>query len=109
VTTQPAGKLRYRGTLQRRTESVGALGQSKNDWIDVCRRWASIEPLRGRELERARQVISTATTRIIIRAPRTFDLTSKYRFIFQDTVYNAASVREIGERLEDIEMICETA
>lgn len=109
MTVQYAGQLRYRGTLQQRDPcETGTLGQSKEVWSDIGKRYAKVEHLRGRELERARQVVANATTRLTMRKPRGYKVDARYRFLFRGVIYNASFVREIGERLEDLEMLCES-
>lgn len=62
-----AGPLRHRPTLQAATEATDSFGKRTRSWSDVGTVWARVEPLSGRELERARAVRSDVTHRITTR------------------------------------------
>lgn len=52
-------------------------GQPIDDWHPVATVWAAIIPLRGRELESARQIHAEVTTRIEMRYRKGIDPTMK--------------------------------
>jgi SPP1 family predicted phage head-tail adaptor len=61
------GKLRQRIDIQTQTEAKDAYGQDVPTWTTAATRWASIEPLSGRELWQAQQIHPDVTHRITIR------------------------------------------
>lgn len=63
------GRLDKRVVIQAPRET-GALatGEPSIEWTNVAEIWASIEGLRGRELEAARAIEARADVRIVIRA-----------------------------------------
>lgn len=56
-----AGKYRHRIEFQAPTETPDSFGQPVQDWVTYATRWASVEPLSGRELVRAQQVMAEVT------------------------------------------------
>ena len=106
MTELHAGQLDHRVTVQKRKATYGTRGESLEEWTDEQSRWAEVVHLRGRELEQARQIVETATTRITIRKPRNYDMTASYRVCFRGEVFNVESATPTGDRLEDMELIC---
>ena len=62
-----AGRLRNRVTVQRPQEQTDDSGQLLDDFVDVASRWASVEPINGREFFEASGEHSDITTRIRLR------------------------------------------
>ena len=62
-----SGPLRHRVWIQVRRETQDATGSVVWTFADWLQRWASIEPLMGREYFAASQVQSDVTTRIRLR------------------------------------------
>lgn len=101
------GSLRHRIDIQRekspatRSES----GEEVPVWQTLVTRYASIEPLSGRELWQARQVRPDVTHKIIMRF---FAMTPKYRLKFGSRIFNVVSVLNPGERARGsaMELIC---
>jgi SPP1 family predicted phage head-tail adaptor len=60
-------KLRHRIELQSSISTRGQAGSSVPQWITYANVWAAIGPLRGKALETARQVVSTATHTVTVR------------------------------------------
>ena len=104
-----AGEMRYRVILQKRSSTTGTRGQLSGEWSDVGGSWAKVEHLSGRELEQARQIVETVSTRFTIRKPEAFDANSKYRVAFRGEFYNVESALPMGERLEVMELLCGVA
>jgi len=75
-----AGKLRHRVQIQERVETKDAHGGITESWSTVVTRYASIEPLSGRELFEAQKASSEATVRIKMRYYS--GLTTKHRLVF---------------------------
>lgn len=62
------GRLNKRVQILRATEKgTRATGEPTLEWTSVATVWASIEDLRGQELEAARQIESRAQTKIVVR------------------------------------------
>ncbi|CAH1054012.1 phage head closure protein [Paenibacillus pseudetheri] len=55
-------------------------GQPTDDWIEVAKLWASIEPLRGQDRAAAAQVTADVTTRIRVRYREGIDRTMVVRY-----------------------------
>lgn len=63
-----AGKLRHKINVKRETTTgTGDRGQPVTDLTTVATVWGRIEELSGSEAETARQLVSTATTKITLR------------------------------------------
>lgn len=107
MTEQNAGSLRHRVTVQRRTSAVGTRGQSTEVWDDLFSCYANVESLSGRELEQAQKVVATASTRITIRLPKQYTITTKDRIKFKTQFYNIGSAVELGTFRDDLVMLCE--
>jgi SPP1 family predicted phage head-tail adaptor len=55
-------------------------GQPTDDWIEVAKLWAGIEPLRGQDRAAAAQVTADVTTRIRVRYREGIDRTMVVRY-----------------------------
>tara|TARA_R100000808_G_scaffold5567_1_gene16871 strand:+ start:520 stop:864 length:345 start_codon:yes stop_codon:yes gene_type:complete len=79
-----AGKLNKRLTLQRFDGSTNARGQpdynAAANWDDQADVWGQVEPLSGREAERARKIFADATVRVTVRYHSTAKPTAKDRW-----------------------------
>lgn len=64
-----AGSLRHRVMVEERsaTPKYDGAGQPVENWEPVASAWARVEPLRGRELFRAREAGHEATHRVRMR------------------------------------------
>jgi len=62
-----AGQLRNMVALQSYTASTGDRGQAVRTWSTYATVPAAVEPLAGRKLELARQLVETATHKVSIR------------------------------------------
>jgi len=76
-----SGKLRFRVTLQRRTETQQPGGQPIQSYVDIATVKAAIRPLSGRELIAAQQVQFQANTEITIRWRGDIDETCRVRHV----------------------------
>lgn len=89
------GKLRHRVEVQTPTETLDALGQASRTWATTTTRYASILPLTGRELERARQISPDVTHKLTLR---NVSITTRDRLLFGTRVFNVQSVLTPEER-----------
>lgn len=62
-----AGQFNQRVTLQRRVDGVDAAGQASTTWVPVDTMWASVLPLRGRDLLAAAQQQATFDAKVTMR------------------------------------------
>lgn len=105
-----AGKLRHRVYIQRATEAANTYGEMVKTWASIYRVWASVEPLTGRELERAQQVSAEATTRVKIRY--TDDVTVGDRILFgtyDQRVFEINAIVNPDERNVELHLFCSEA
>jgi len=81
------GKFNKRLILQRFDGTQNDRGQVQYDtagnWDDIATLWAKVEPLSGRELERARTVMADATVRVTVRYHTTAAISTKDRWKFK--------------------------
>ena len=91
-----AGLLRHRVTVQSASASADAFGQLAPAWADVGTYWANVQPLSGREAERARQVRADATHVVDMRIPTA--ITVEHRLRFDGRTLNIVEVRNVDER-----------
>jgi SPP1 family predicted phage head-tail adaptor len=74
-----AGLLRHRVQVQSPTGTQDEYGQAVLGWTTLGARWASVEPLMGREMWQAQQVQADTTHKVTLRY---FDgLTPRYRLV----------------------------
>lgn len=100
-----AGPLRHRVTVQSSSSAADGFGQPQPTWGSVGEYWANVEPLVGREAERARQVRADATHRVTMRIPVT--ITTAHRLVFESTrTLNVAQVLNVGERDREQRLVC---
>ncbi len=79
------GRLRHKVELQRKSSSgYDSLGQPIGTWQTIDTFPAKVEDLSGRELERARQMVSEATVRVISRFRSNIKTTD--RLVFRERV-----------------------
>lgn len=99
-----AGQLRHRITVEAFTETPRADGGIDEAWTNVGQRWASIEPLNGKEFMEAQQLGSEVTHRVKLR--HFPGLTPKHRLTFGTRTFNIVSVLNLDERSIVAELMC---
>ena len=62
-----AGLFRHKVTVQERARTFDGAGQPSDTWTTIVTPWASVEPLRGRELMQAREAGIEATHKVRMR------------------------------------------
>ncbi len=90
------GSLRHRLAIQAPTRTPDGYGQAVLSWSTVASRWASVEPLSGRELSQAAQVQADCTHRVRLRWYS--GLTPDMRFVL-----STGEVFQITEALDNEE------
>jgi SPP1 family predicted phage head-tail adaptor len=97
-------KLRHRVTLQEKLEEVSLGKRATATWISLPARWAAIEPLAGRELEYARQMVADATHEVMMRY--TDEITTAMRLEYAGRHFQIQHIADSGERREEMRLIC---
>ena len=111
-----AGKLHVRGgrveiQAEQSTATDAAdrnlYGEQGPDWQTVATVWASVEPLSGRELWQAQQVVSEVTHRVRLRHNAYPGLTPKHRFrVGGSRILGIAHCLNLEERNREWECLC---
>lgn len=91
------GQLRHRIEIQRKTRgaSDGAGGNISETWTTLKKVWAKFEPLSGREIAVADQIVHRQLCRFTIR--RRTDVTAAMRVIYKNRTFAISGVRDIDE------------
>ena len=91
MSTFRAGRLRHRVSLQEYVELVDpSTGARDNDWREIAKIWASIEPLSARDFIQSSALQSQVTTRITIRFRA--GVNASMRIVHKGRVYNVTGV-----------------
>jgi SPP1 family predicted phage head-tail adaptor len=99
------GKLRHKVKLQSSQDTQNEFGEETNkNWATDEQIFASIEPLRGRELLEFNQMNAEVTHRIIIR--ETSNATASKRILWGTRIFDINVVRKIEERNIMMELLC---
>ncbi len=104
-----AGELRHRATIEGKPAvmtpgATDTRGHPERLWTPRFTRWAKIEPLTGRKLEIARQLVPTATHQVTMRFDA--DVTVRDRVIFEGRTFYIGDVTDIEERKVRMELTC---
>ena len=91
-----AGKLRHEVAIQELVETEPGDGTVDTTYLTVDTVWASVQPLRGKELMEAQQTTGRATHRVIMRSYPA--LTIKHRLLFGTRIFGIESVQHVDER-----------
>src|SRR5690554_3835951 len=85
-----AGKLRHRVSVQelQNTGQNPVTGLPTTEWVEVTKRWASVEPLSVREFLAAGANQSNVTARIVMRYWS--GLNPTMRIVYRSKIYNIA-------------------
>lgn len=99
-----AGQLRHRVTIEKPVQGAdNEYGEPAITWTKVCKRWASIEPLSGREYFQAAQVQSEVSHRIIMRYYAGFQ--HDWRIKYGSRVFGVVSVTHTGELKRETQLM----
>lgn len=99
-----AGRLRHRVTLQSRSLTNDSFNQPIESWSDVGTYWAAVEPLTGREAERARQIKADASHRVVMR--RVAAISPEQRLRFEGRTLDIVEVLDLDERGRTLHLTC---
>jgi len=101
-------RLDKRITILRppRPDETDEAGQPIDEWQPVATVWVSIEPLRGRELESARQVVAEVTTRIRIRYRDGVDRTMRVKHNASNTEFEILYIIHPEFAKKELQLLC---
>lgn len=100
-----AGQLRHRVTIQSLvggSPSRDSGGATEESWADLATVYAAVEPLRGRELIAAQQVVSEVSGTIRIRYRDDLTITSKMRCVFESRNFEILAAVDPQERHREL-------
>ena len=98
------GRHRHLVTIKKTVESRNSLGEVTDSWVVFAQRWASIEPLVGREFWSAKQVNAENTVRLFMRY--CYGITTKMRVEYDNRVFKIDSIINMGERNREMNLMC---
>ena len=103
-----AGKLKKRVTLETFAETPDSFGDATTGtYTTLATRWASVSPLRGRELAQFQQVHADVSHRIIMRYASDLSvLTPKDRVVLGSRNFDIISVINVREANRELQFIC---
>lgn len=100
-----AGTLRHLLQIQTPVDVRDDIGGVRQDWSTVATVWGGIEPLRGRELEAARQIEARITHTVTLRYHAAVEPTARLRQV-NTRVEAQAVVRKVFHVLAPLN-VCE--
>lgn len=100
-----AGRLRHRVRVEQTVSVDNGVGGKTRSWQTVAKRWASIEPISGREFREASQTNSTVTHRVVLRAGG-LSITPKNRIRLGARAFGIEAITDRDERGEMLELQC---
>lgn len=98
------GKLRHKVSIEEKMEEVSLGKRGAPTWISLLTRWAAIEPLAGRELEYARQIVADATHEVTMRYID--EITTDMRMEYKGRYFQIHNIANVGERNREMRLIC---
>lgn len=100
-----AGRLRHLVTIQQELEDQSSLtGAVTKVWSTLASVHASVEPLTGRELQRA--MAERAELTYTVRMRYVAGLTPRHRLLYDGRVFNIRSVVDVEERHRETVLVC---
>lgn len=104
-----AANLRKRITLQQRSSSQDDYGQQLTSWTTLFTAWASIEPVSGAQLDRARSIYNETSHKVTLRwRPQLNDVrkVGSYRIMYADRIFDVGASLNLDERNRTVELLC---
>ncbi len=98
------GKLRKQVQLQELAENQNDYGEKIPSYTTYATIWASIEPLQGRELQYAQQIIAETTHKVVIRYNSKVEAT--HRVVYGDRILEIEAKINFEERNEYLVLLC---
>ena len=103
------GRLRHRIEIQKNSPTRDSYGEKSDNWQTESggTRWAAVEPLSGRELERAQQLNAEATVQVSMRY---YDgLTTEHRILHKTRTLEILSIVNRDDRNIELLLLCKEA
>ena len=98
-----AGQLKNKVTIQAKTDTVDAIGQPINTWVDVATVWADIRYLSG--LESIKSDADVSIAKVSIRVRYRADIKPSMRVVCEGVIYHIKAVLPYGKVY--IDLACE--
>lgn len=102
-----AGRLNQRITIQQPPGTLDAAGEATGKWTTFAKLWASVAPLRGRQLEMARTVYGDVGVQINMRYIDGVQI--KMRVLHGAKIYQIEAVMNVDSRNDELELLCSEA
>lgn len=99
------GRLRHRITIEQRSTSQNSFGEPLLTWTTFITRWASVEPIIGKEFFASQQVQSEVTTKIRVRDAT--GVLPQMRVNYNSRIYDIKSIMDIEERGREVLLMCQ--
>ena len=101
------GERRHRVVFQTPTVSQDAFGEPDKTWTTLCTSWSLVQPMKGREMQRANQSMAELTTRIVTRARSALDnLSPGDRATWNGRTYDIKYIIHRDHRRHELEIMC---
>lgn len=98
------GKLRHRVELKSVAQTPNTFGEMTDTWSTFATVWASVEPLKGRELLIAQQANSEVTLRVRLRYNSSIDVND--RVVIGSRILEIVSIINPEERDWEQVLLC---
>src|SRR5437867_7847265 len=99
----PAGALQHRITLLQQNQQRDTNGEFL-DPVIFAETWASISILQGRDLERAQQIVSEVSHKVVIRHIEGVKSSMTVQFV--DRTFLIQAVEDPDERKVELHLLC---
>ena len=102
-----AGKYNKRLDIEQPISTQDSSGSPVISWLPVGTVWASIEPMKGREVLTANQNLAVMDARITLRHhPLLASINPKWRCKYNGVIFNIVSVAHVSLANREIELMC---
>lgn len=99
-----AGRMRFRITIQAKTDAKGSSGQPVGTWATFRKVWAGADPLKGTELFTAQA--TEAAHEVVWDIRYLAGVTVKQRILWDSRTFDIKSVVNVGERNKQLLLYC---
>jgi SPP1 family predicted phage head-tail adaptor len=98
------GRLRKRLELQSPNKTQNAYGEEVSPFMTYATVWGSIEPLQGKEMERARQINALISHKVRIRYRS--GVSPRFRIKYGERIFDVNAVLNPEERNIELLLYC---
>lgn len=99
-----AGRMRHRVSVLRKTIANDTDGGHVEAWSEICRRWAGVESLRGREYFEAGQARGEVDVRVVMRGD--IEIRVADRIKHRTRLFDVQTVLDKSGIGRDLELMC---